>query len=476
MVAAGHETLTTVRALVYLHSVDLLYADRYLHRAAVLMPQLCSREQYEKLYRDERELPAMQARLRQATEDADWTAVRNLARAAAEASDRLARHSQTLPVAAAVYGAKQLNAEPIALALSGVLAHPTPALVRGRELVLSQLLWLQDHDPEWRAFYAARRRHFELLQLHRVGTAHPGLGSAHLRERILSAIDRGDFTEVQRLTQALATEQNGTTARLCAPPVAAARVLALAAPFPSRAVDLAAPMGCAVAELPALRWLNEHMCAEGPDRASPERPSGTSFSAGEDDCRPAAREIGATLRENLNLLLERPFISSGGLRYLPWFGPETVLVETFPETEPDADTPLLRSLGLERRRGLPRLAVENALLTRGSQAVAELGLDPQEFTVTCIPFDVYLRLAPAHGWGQREMWTHFDGYEVTRNLHLWGLVGGHASYGGPEDLSIVARNYVSERVTLRLAIVRRERFLVRDTTAGAAGELPVSGE
>jgi hypothetical protein len=471
---AQGDALATLRALVQLHSVDLLYADRYLHRAGVLLPQVCSREQYEELYRDQHELPDLRARLRRATEQADWTAVRTLAHAAAAASDRLARHAQTLSVAAAVYGTRQLHADPIALALSGVVAHPTSALLRGREMVLDQLLWLHDHDPEWRAFYAGRRSHFERLQLHQVGTAHPSLSDTHLRNRILAAIDRGDFNQVERLTQALATEHNGTSAHLCAPPVADGRIRALAAPIPHQAVDRAARMGCAVAELPALRSLNEYMCAESADvPPQPGSHSGISASAEKDDCSPTARDLGATLRENLDLLLGHPFISSGGMRYLPWFGPETVLVETFPETEPDAETPLLHTLGLNRRRGVPRLTVENALLTYGSRVVADLALDPQEFTLACIPFDVYLRLAPGHGWGRREMWTHFDGYEVTRDLHLWGLVGGHASYGGADDLSIVARDYESERVTLRLAVVRRERFLVRQApAAGSAGKLP----
>jgi hypothetical protein len=174
-------------------------------------------------------------------------------------------------------------------------------------------------------------------------------------------------------------------------------------------------------------------------------------------------DVRPSLRENLDFLMVHPFISSAGTRYLPWFGPETVLVETFSETELDARTGLLSALSLSRRQGIPRGLVEDALLTHGPYVCASLGLDPLEYVIACVPFDTYVRLAPQYGWGQQESWTHLDGYQVTRDLHLWPLVGGNARYGGPDDLSSVPRDYDSERLTARFVVLRRERFLVRET-------------
>jgi hypothetical protein len=157
-----------------------------------------------------------------------------------------------------------------------------------------------------------------------------------------------------------------------------------------------------------------------------------------------------------------PFVASGGTRYLPWFGAEATLVETFPEGGAEPVTGLLRALGLTRRRGLSRLRIEDALLARGPGSCEELGLDPREYRVVCIPFDVYARIAPERGWGRQELWTHFDGYQVTRELRLQALVGGDARFGGPADLCGVARRYESDRISLRLALVRRARFDVRE--------------
>ncbi len=122
---------------------------------------------------------------------------------------------------------------------------------------------------------------------------------------------------------------------------------------------------------------------------------------------------------------------------------------------------LLQELSLPRRSGLPRLAIEDALLRHGPSLCDELGLEPLEYRLVCIPFDVYTRIAEDCGWGGQELWTHFDGYQVTRELHLRALVGGDARFGGADDLCGVGRNYDSSHITARFALVRRDRFLAR---------------
>ncbi len=82
----------------------------------------------------------------------------------------------------------------------------------------------------------------------------------------------------------------------------------------------------------------------------------------------------------------------------------------------------LELLDLPRRRGLPRVLIEDAVRQRNARVCAALALDPFEFTLACVPFDAYLRLAPRHGWGRQTLWTHFDGYQLARDL--LGIVGG----------------------------------------------------
>jgi hypothetical protein len=157
-----------------------------------------------------------------------------------------------------------------------------------------------------------------------------------------------------------------------------------------------------------------------------------------------------------------PFLTSGGTRYLPWFGREALLVESFPEGEPDTHSPLLEALSLPQRRGLTRLAIEDVLLSKGPQICEELGLDPTVYRITCVPFDIYKRLADRYGWGMQPFWTHFDGYQVTRELQLQALVGGDIRFGGADDLCAVGRAYDSEHISARFAVVRRDRFEARE--------------
>lgn len=161
------------------------------------------------------------------------------------------------------------------------------------------------------------------------------------------------------------------------------------------------------------------------------------------------------------MLLGHPFVTSGATRYVPWFGEERMLVETFSETEPDGPGPLLERIGLTHRRGLSRLAVEDAVRSHSVALCTELGLDPFAFMLVPIPFDAYVRLARTHGWGAQELWTHFDGYQVASASRLRALVGGDVRFGGAGDLCAVQRDYDAVHITTRRCIMRRDRLVVR---------------
>lgn len=452
-------------ALVSLSVVDLVYSDQYLDRAEKLLEPVCTREDYVALRGHQERIARLSADLRHATDQGEWSKVGALAQEAAAAREHLAGHSRLLPVAEAVYGPRRVHADAMTLALSGVVSQPDAAVIPARDAVVAELEWLADNDTERAEFYRARAAHFQHLRPLNAEGPRPDVNATDLRQRIIEAVEKGDFARVQRLAGSVPAQSDGPAARMFAPRPREDRSRKLAAPFPPGATGSTAALGLTTATLPAVADLNRYLsreCAAPPvlpdaPISSASRCPGTSTCS--DDCPAAMRPA---LRESLDLLLGHPFISSAGTRYLPWFGTEVLLVESFPESDLDARTELLRVLGLPRRHGLSRLAIEDALLTRGPRICRELGLDPTEFTIACIPFDAYLRLAPEHGWGQQECWTHFDGYQVTRQLHLWALVGGNARYGGPDDLSSLARDYDSERVTARFAIVRRERFLVRD--------------
>ena len=161
--------------------------------------------------------------------------------------------------------------------------------------------------------------------------------------------------------------------------------------------------------------------------------------------------------------IQQIFINSGGARYLPRISAETALVEDFPENDTaDASSKLLSALRLPHRRGLARAEIENALMRFGAQIIAdELNLDPIEFRLVCIPYDLYMRLGRARGWGQWHHWTHFDGYAVVQGNRLRALVGGDGRFGGVIDLVSISRTDARDNVYARFAVVRRARMVAR---------------
>ena len=145
------------------------------------------------------------------------------------------------------------------------------------------------------------------------------------------------------------------------------------------------------------------------------------------------------------------------------FSGATGVLETFGEdAEPPTGGGLLRALGLSRRRGLARVEVDDALLAHGNEIVErQLGLDPREFRLVCIPQDLYARFGRDHAWGQRQQWTHFDGYQVLRNGQLRALAGGDVRYGGLNDLVSIELTDQRDSVIVRFAVIRRARHVAR---------------
>jgi hypothetical protein len=168
-------------------------------------------------------------------------------------------------------------------------------------------------------------------------------------------------------------------------------------------------------------------------------------------------------RERLEMLMIHPLVNSGGARHLPTLVAEDVLVEDFPDPKQGDEPPrseLIASLGLRGRRGLSRLAVEQALLTRGAGILERgLELDPRVFRLVCIPPDVHLRLGEAERWGRQPFWTHSDGYLVMADGRLRALAGGDVRYGGLYDLLGISRDNDSDSVMARFAVVQRERMV-----------------
>jgi hypothetical protein len=56
------------------------------------------------------------------------------------------------------------------------------------------------------------------------------------------------------------------------------------------------------------------------------------------------------------------------------------------------------------------------------------------------------------------LWTHFDGYMVMQNGKLCALAGGDVRFGGLYDLVGISREYDSDEILARFAVVQRRRM------------------
>jgi hypothetical protein len=448
--AGVSEAVEVVRALVALCDLDLLYADRYRDRAEARLGPLCSRAHLAEMTGEAATLGQLVASMRGAADRTDWPLVRLLAHRTAGLQTHLACEGDLRALAEAVYRGNALAPRRPALALGGVLD------TRGDEERLTaerQLRFLGEHDPEWAWFYNQR-----LARL-----AAPGASTGPSRQRtepevlrqaVLAAIDRTDFTGVERLLDG--AEQRSPEAE--EPRRAAVDARDVDRPFPPDAVREAERLGLESVALPAdpglARCLASWCRWEPADGGEPPLRANASH-CGRGGCPVLGRQ---TLWQSLNLLMVRPCATSAATPYVPRFDAEHMLVERFAEDDLDAPSALLDLLGLSRRRGVSRMAIEDRVRAGTARACAALGLDPFEFTVAAIPFDAYVRLARARGWGRHPLWTHLDGYQLTADARSRALVGGHDHYGGADGLYAVGCDYDADRLLARFVVLRRGRF------------------
>lgn len=454
-----------VEKLVGLSRADWKYADLYVREAEAAMAPLCTREQFRGLQGQRAHVKQLISELERAIQRGDWPAAEMLAQEGSEVRRRVERDGRLLALAETIYGTRSLDASTTTLALTGAVAQPARVLEREIARLGGDLRALAERDASKRGFYERRAAELERMVVDLPEDPPPRVDPAELRDAALGAAEGADFAAVLRIARSAARSGQDRMGRIRAPRPSSGWVERLAEPMPEEAVRRAGRMGLEAAKLEGNGAFNAYLscgCVDHPvlpsHPLSEERRELEACTCGH-ACPP---DVGRSLKSSLDALMVHPFLTSGGTRYLPWFGAEALLVETFPEEEPDARTPLLESLAFPRRRGLARLTIEDALLSNGPRVCEDLGLDPTAYRITCIPFDVYKRGADHYGWGARQLWTHFDGYQVTRELHLQALVGGDIRFGGADDLCGVGRAYDSEHITSRFAVVRRDRFEARE--------------
>jgi hypothetical protein len=474
-------SMAVVSHLVTAADGDTLYRDVYLRRASELLSPIVSEPQWEAMVANRAEVARLRAQARLAVAHQEWERVRELGTRAAALRHSVESVQGSLAVAEIVYGAPAVALDPLSPGLLSFCRRWSQA-AQARDEVCAALTALGREDVGMRTLYAARKGTLDGLSL-QGGTTVGGNGdagssaapssAAGLEEQVLQAIDRGDVAALEQLTAAMSGSKAPAVSELAGDQTTSTHHISvpgsLGEPIPEGGVSRAAALGLERVDATAVEsslasavsdFLERYAIGASP--AAFERASdGVAQIALATERAGLPREAAESLAGNLSLLALHLTVNSSGLRYVPLPAREPVLIEGHPEGD-ERVTPLLRELGLDRRRALARDDIERALLKHAARVLVDhLGLDAFTFRLVCIPADLYARIGRERGWGKREEWTHFDGYQVFTGGRLRALVGGHARFGGVFDVCSISRDDARENTLVRFAVVRRDRLGVR---------------
>jgi len=467
------KTNDAVPLLIEAATTDTIYRDVYLRRARDLFSPTLDEPGYRAIESMQKEVDEVVRHTRSAVVQFDWKKAVELSgqvdrmRKAIEAQAGIARLAQQ------VYDADVVAFDPFSPG-KHLGAHVQAAQAGVRTQLLETLASLGKVDTPFGAFYEQRRGYFSGLELGSGGDSE----KAHLRSRrgleqlALEAAERGDIATIESVGRELRDYKDEGERNTAASSAVKSRYdcpLKLETSFPAEAIARARELGLVEVQTPALPEINDaveviYTHAWEPIPTTPElEHEGVLRTEVLAESKVPTQFVTEDFKVLGGQFIQQIFINSGGARYLPRISAETALVEDFPENDTaDAPSKLLSALRLPHRCGLARTEIENALMRFGAQILADqLHLDPLEYRLVCIPYDLYMRLGPERGWGQWHHWTHFDGYGVVQNNRLRALVGGDGRFGGLADLVSISRTDARDNVYARFAVVRRARMVAR---------------
>ena len=474
--AKDANAIKIVTLLTDVARLDTVYRDVHLRRAGQLLSSVLDEASYRAIGSAEKEIEDLTRRSRSAVLQRNWAEAAELAVQIDSKRQRVTQTGNLATLAKEIYDPETIVFDPFSpgkhLGPNAQAAQPGQ-----RAQVMDALATLAKLDSAAGAFYEKRRSYFSGLELQTgaVSKASAQRDRAQTEKQAMEAAERGDGAALQRLAKELRDWKESGTAPTSgnAPFVMSARYecpIDLSAPFSSQVIDRARALGLAEARTAPFAGLAKvrevvYAYVDQPIPSNPdmEREGVLRARAMAENELPAEFDAEEP-RVLAGQFIQQILLNSGGARYLPSLSTETVLLEDFVESEAAANAPskLLDSLGLAKRGGLSRAKIESTLMRVGLEILEEqLGLDPLEFRLVCIPYDLYTRFGHERGFGKWHHWTHFDGYQFMGGTRVRALAGGDGRFGGLLDLVSISPNDARDGVYARFAVVRRARQVLR---------------
>ena len=473
--AKDKNATNVVGLLVEVANADTVYRDLYLRRARQLLSATLDEFAYRAIGSTEKEIEDLMRRSRSAVLQRDWSQAAELSARADGLRQRKAAMGNIEAIGKDVYDAETVAFDPFSPGKH--LGPQAEAKQPGvRKQLMDTLASLGKLDPSLAASYDKRRSYFSSLELASPTSSQKSSqrNRAQVERLAVEAAEKGDAATLERLAKELRDWKEGGTTTVSS---SASTVMTryecpvdLVVPFAPDVTTRARELGLAEAQTApiseiaaALEAIYAHVWQPSPANPDMER-EGVLRARAQAEVNLPEQTVTEDLKVLAGQFIQQIFINSGGARYLPPLSAERTLIEDFSEEEAAANAPseLLAALGLSKRKALARYEIEAALVRSGDGILEErLGLDPLEFRLVCIPYDLYVRFGRDRGFGKWSHWTHFDGYQVMSGNRLRALVGGDGRFGGLSDLVSISPNDAREGVYTRFAVVRRARMTLR---------------
>jgi hypothetical protein len=464
-----------VGLLIEAANADTVYRDLYLRRARQLLSATLDESAYRAIGSMDKEIEDLMRRSRSAVLKRDWDQAANLSAQADSLRQRKTAMGQLAAIGKDVYDADTVAFDPFSPGKHlGPQSEANQPAVHKR--LMDTLASLGKLDSSLGASYEKRRSYFSKLEL--AGPTASQKGGQRDRGQVerlaVEAAEKGDTATLQRLARELRDwKESGTAAVSTSASVVMTRYecpVDLAVPFAADVISRARELGLAeahtapIAEVEAaVEAIYTHVWQPSPANPDMER-EGVLRAQAQAEVNLPEQILTEDVKVLFGQFVQQIFVNSGGARYLPPRSAERTLIEDFAEEEAAADAPsqLLEALGLPKRSALSRTGIETALMRSGDEILEKrLGLDPLEFRLVCIPYDLYFRFGRDPGFGKWPHWTHFDGYQVMGGNRLRALVGGDGRFGGLNDLVSISPSDARDGVYARFAVVRRARMAGR---------------
>ncbi len=460
----------TISLLMEISRLDTLHRDLYFRRTHELMEPMLSQSAYARMKEDLASIEGLEKQLRAAIERGDWSRSLELTARIRGIQGGAATNGDWMKYGEALYdGIADFPIDPFSPGLHVFAGGSEQRLQEWQDRAIEILSTLKRIDDTRKDFYARRESDFEALSIkapagkpeEKPATASP----SQLQQQALEALDAGNLSGLDQVMAKLMEKPVEQEAKQGSDDAG----LAEAAELGSDLLHSFSEATLAGAErlglVPVRTESRRHLAYLIPQGWQPSFLRDEVRMNSKKQVERLTYPSGTTDQEKeaIEFFLLNPFITSGGTRYQGCFVTEDLLIEDFPEPEPKEKMPsarLLSALGLESRWGLTRIEIENALLRHGPRILEEeLSLDPEAFRLVAIPPDIYIYLAPGRGWGQKQMWTHFDGYRVREDGKLQALAGGDERFGGAHDVVGFSPAYTNEKVLARFVVVQKKRMM-----------------